>query len=114
MILKSVNPRSSITRLSRSTVAPTDLRLRLVVAEECAPSDIRNPSLANPIDAGRGGSSLHRRDRGCRRPDDSGQSQRRRGQEEAAPVVLAQPRRELVQVPHLAERNAQLEQAQIV
>ena len=43
-----------------------------------------------------------------RRAHHAGQPQRRRGEQEAAPVVLAQPRRELVQVPHLAraERRA--------
>ena len=47
-------------------------------------------------------------------PTAPGQPQRRRGEQEAAAVVLAQPRRQLVQVPHLAERDAQLEQAEVV
>ena len=54
------------------------------------------------------------RDRGDGAADGAGETQRRRGQQEAAAVVLAQPRRELVQVPELAERDAQLEQAQVV
>ena len=49
-----------------------------------------------------------------RRAHDAGQPQRRRGEQEPAPVVLAQPRRELVQVPHLSERDAELEQAEMV
>ena len=53
-------------------------------------------------------------DRGQRRAHDAGQPQRRRGEQEAAAVVLAQPRRQLVEVPHLAERHAELEQAQVV
>ena len=48
------------------------------------------------------------------RAHDAGQPQRRRGEQEAAAVVLAQPGRELVQVPHLAERDAELEQAEVV
>ena len=44
----------------------------------------------------------------------AGQPQRRRGEQEPAPVVLAQPGRQLVQVPHLPERDAEPEQAEVV
>ena len=45
---------------------------------------------------------------------DSGHPQRGRGEQESAPVVLAQPGRKLVQVPHLPERDAEPEQAEVV
>ena len=44
----------------------------------------------------------------------AGQTQRRRGQQEARAAVLAQPLRELGEIPELAERHAELEQAQLV
>ena len=47
-------------------------------------------------------------------PTPPGSRSGRRGEQEAAAVVLAQPGRELVQVPHLAERDAELEQAEVV
>ena len=54
------------------------------------------------------------RDRRHRRADDPRQPQRRCRQQEAAAPVLAQPPGELVQIPHLPQRDAELEQAQVV
>jgi cation diffusion facilitator CzcD-associated flavoprotein CzcO len=58
--------------------------------------------------------SLDRGDRRQRTAHNPGKPQRGGGEQEPAPVVLAQPRRQLVQVPKLAERDAQPEQAEMV
>jgi hypothetical protein len=48
------------------------------------------------------------------RTDRSGQPQRGRSEQEPAPVVLAQPGGELVEVPQLAEGEAETEQTEVV
>ena len=47
-------------------------------------------------------------------PTIPGRRSGRCGEQEPTPVVLAQPRRQLVQVPHLAQGNAEPEQAEVV
>src|SRR6478736_878405 len=54
------------------------------------------------------------RHRGDRRPDCSRQAQRWRREQEPAPPVVAEPCRELVQIPHLTERDAEPEETQVV
>src|SRR6185503_16599629 len=53
-------------------------------------------------------------DRRRGRADGAGKAKRRRGEEEAAPLVLAQPARELGEIEHLAKMNAVLEEAMLV
>src|SRR5215469_13060241 len=55
-----------------------------------------------------------RRDGGERAARDARQPQRRRRQQEAAAAVVSQPLRQVVQVPQLTERDAELEQAQVM
>src|SRR5262249_30495519 len=43
MTLNNLNPRTSMKRFSRSTVSATDLLLSLVMTEDCALSNIRDP-----------------------------------------------------------------------
>src|SRR5213082_3162668 len=54
------------------------------------------------------------RDRGHRTAYRAREPQRGRSKQEPAPMVLAQPGRELVQVPQLAEWDAEPEQAEVV
>src|SRR5215469_14078299 len=55
-----------------------------------------------------------RRDGGERAARDARQPQRRRRQQEAAAAAVSQPLRQVVQVPQLTERDAELEQAQVM
>src|SRR5262245_22284113 len=57
---------------------------------------------------------LHGGDGRCRRSYRTRQAQGRGGEEEAPAAMLAQPSRELGQVPQLAQVNAVLEQAMLV
>src|SRR5471032_2260122 len=54
------------------------------------------------------------RDRRGGRTDRAGQTQRRGGEQEARALLVAQPQREILQPPDLAEIESQLEQAVIV